>query len=318
MSVTKRGRHIVALAILLVGLVACATPGPVLTESVGTLRTGINTAREQSRLAFEAANSIARDQAIERKVDDARAVSIAESDFPLAVAQADIDQWATAFGALDLYAASLQKLVDSNLSQGTGDALQALGEQLQNGKAINAKLPSGIAGVFASFGQALVQARAEKKATDVMRRVSPEFSTVMSRMGDAIGADNTSDLRGTVHTNWATVLARIRESFADTPAGNRDARRGVVQQFLDALNARDAQLANLDQLRTSLIALGEAHAAAGRGNHAEALFWVERIDGWLDDVRRRTQEIQKAHEEALKAKKEAEQEARDKAKEKQK
>src|SRR5437899_9973476 len=82
MSVTKRGRHIVALAILLVGLVACATPGPVLTESVGTLRTGINTAREQSRLAFEAANSIARDQAIERKVDDARAVSIAESDFP--------------------------------------------------------------------------------------------------------------------------------------------------------------------------------------------------------------------------------------------
>lgn len=126
MNVIKRGRHIVVLAVLLVGLVACATPGPVLTESVGTIRTGIGTAREQSRLAFEAANRIAREQAVERKVDDAKAVSIAESDFPLAVAQADADQWAAAFNALDGYAAALQKLVDPKLSLGTGDALQAL------------------------------------------------------------------------------------------------------------------------------------------------------------------------------------------------
>lgn len=151
-----------------------------------------------------------------------------------------------------------------------------------------------------------------------MRRVSPEFSTVMSGMADAIGADNTSDLRSTVHANWATVLSRVRESFADTPAANRDARRRVIQQFLDTLNARHAQLANLDKLRTSLIALGEAHAAAGRGNHGEALFWIERIDGWLDDVRRRTQEVEEAHEEALEARKEAEKEAQEKSKEKQK
>ena len=302
MKVINRGRVIIALAVLLLGLSACATRGPVLTESVGTIRTGIGTAREQSRLAFQGANHIARSQAIERKVDDTKAVSIAESDFPLAVSQDAVDQWAAAFNVLDTYAATLQQLVDPSLSQGTGDALQALGEQLQSGKTINAKLPSGIAGVFASFGQALVQARAEKVATGVMRRVSPQFTAVMSGMADAIGADNNSDLRGTVRTSWADVLSRARTSFAETPPANHDARRHAVQQFVEALDARDAQLANLAQLRASLIALGEAHAAAARGSHTEALLWIERINDWLDDVQRRTQEIDKAHEDAVKSK----------------
>jgi hypothetical protein len=301
MHVVNRGRLIIALAVSLLGLAACATPGPALTESVGTIRTGIGTAREQSRLAFEGANRIARSQAIELKVDDTTAVSIAESDFPLAVSQDAIDHWAAAFNVLDSYTAALQQLVDPNLSQGTGDALQALGEQLQNGKTLNVNLPSGIAGAFASFGQALVQARAEKKATDVMRRVSPQFTAVMSGMADAIGADNTSDLRGTVRSNWADVLSRARTSFAATPPAKREARRRVVQRFVEALDARDAQLANLAQLRTSLIALGEAHAAAGQGSHAEALLWVERINDWLDDVQRRTQEIDQAHEDAVKS-----------------
>jgi hypothetical protein len=302
MDVINRGRLTLALAVLLLGLSACATPGPVLTESVGTIRTGIGTAREQSRLAFEGANRIARSQAIELKVDDTKAVSIGESDFPLAVSQEAIDHWATAFNVLDSYAAALQQLVDPTLSQGTGDALQALGEQLQNGKTLNVKLDSGVAGVFASFGQALVQAHAEKKATDVMRRVSPQFTAVMSGMADAIGADNTSDLRGTVRTSWADVLSRARTNFAGTPPANHEARRHAVQQFVEALDARDAQLANLAQLRTSLIALGEAHAAAARGSHTEALLWIERINDWLDDVQRRTQAIDTAHEDALKSK----------------
>src|SRR5262249_21890711 len=162
--------------------------------------TGIATARQQSQLAFEGSNRLARDQAIEHKVMDGT-TALAETDFPLAVAQTDADQWAAAFGVLDSYAATLQQLVDPKLSQGTGDALQALGQQLQDGQAIHAKVPSGVAGVFASFGQALVQVRAEKKATEVMRRVAPEFSSVMSGMAKAIGMDNTSDLRGTVHSN---------------------------------------------------------------------------------------------------------------------
>jgi hypothetical protein len=293
--------RLACLAIILSVFVAgCGTPGSVLTESVGTIRTGIGTAREQSRLGFDAANRIAREQSIELKLDDQRAVSIAESDFVFAVAKDDIDRWAAAFSALDGYTASLQKLVDPKLAQGAGDAIQGLGEQLQNGKAINANLPSGVAGAFATFGQALIQARAAKKATEVMGSVAPQFTALMTSMAAAIG-DNSSGLRATVRTNWATVLSTLRTSFAAAPAKDRDARRRVIQQFLDAVDARDAQLASLEQLQTSLIALGEAHTAAAQGSHSEALFWIERIDGWLDDVKKRTDAIEKTHQEALKA-----------------
>ena len=294
MNGIRHGFFVAALATVLVCLDGCATPGPVLTESVGTIRTGIGTAREQSRLAFEAANRIALEQAIERKLGDTAAVSLAESDFAPAVAQSDADQWAAAFGVLDDYASALQKLVDPQLSQRTGDALQSLGEQLQSGRAINAKLPSGAAGAFATFGQSLIQAHAEKQATVIMQRAAAGFSGVMSGMADALGADNSSGLRATVRSNWQTVLSGIRVKFASTSPTDREVRRQVIQEFLDTMTARDEQLANLEQLRVSLIALGEAHAAAGRGNHGEAVYWIERIDGWLEDAKRRAQEIEQA------------------------
>jgi hypothetical protein len=305
----------VALIALILGtLAACATPGSVLTESAGALRVGIGAAREQSRLAFEGANKIARDQAIERKVGDGK-LGLAEEDFPVAVAQVDADQWAAAFKVLDAYVGALQALVDPRLAQGTGAALQGLGQQLQNGQAIHAELPSGIAGVFASFGEALVQSHAEKTATDVMRKVTPQFSSVMAGMADAIGKDNKSDLRGTVHSNWQAALSGIRASFASIPVDDLDARRRVIQRFLDALNARDAQLASLDQLRTSLLALGEAHAAAGRGDSGGARSWIGRIDSGLDDVRRRTEEIEKSRLDAVQAREEAEAAEKEKARE---
>jgi acyl-CoA reductase-like NAD-dependent aldehyde dehydrogenase len=148
--------------------------------------------------------------------------------------------------------------------------------------------------VFATFGQALVQAHAEKTAMDVMRKVDPAFTATMAGMADGIGKDDGSGLRGTVHSNWDAVLAAIRSAYAETPGTNRDARKRVLQQFLDAMDARDEQLNALEQLRTSLIALGEAHAAAARGNHGEAVFWIDRINGWLDDVKRRADELDKA------------------------
>lgn len=294
MSAIRQFFIVVALAALLGCLDGCATPGPVLTESVGTIRSGLGSAREQARLAFESANRIALEQAIERKLDHTEALTLAEKDFAAAVARDDADQWIAAFGVLDSYASALQKLVDPQLSTGTGDALQSLGEQLQNGQAIHAKLPSGAAGAFATFGQALIQAHAEKQATAIMRQVDPQFTAVTSGMADAIGADNGSGLRATVKGNWQTVLSGINSEYADNHAASRDARRGLIQQYLDALAGRDQQLADLEQLRVSLLALGEAHAAAARGNHGEATYWIERIDGWLKEAKRRAGELEQA------------------------
>jgi len=271
----------------------CASVAPALTDNVGGIRSGIASAREQTRLAFDASNQIATEQAVERKLDNVTAVTIAEDDFPLAVSRGDAERWAAAFGALDAYAAALQDLVDPKHSQATGNALQGLGKQLQTGGAIHAKVPPGLAGFFASLGEALVGHVAATRAIDVMSDVDPAFRAVMQGMADAIGPDNTANLRGTVHANWQDVLSRIRITFAETPGDNRAARRRVIEQFRDALDARDVQDRSLGQLQSSLLALGEAHSAAARGAPREALFWVQQIDSWLDDVRRNVEELER-------------------------
>jgi hypothetical protein len=49
---------------------------------------------------------------------------------------------------------------------------------------------------------------------------------------------------------------------------------------------------SLGDLRSSVLALGEAHKAAAAGDNGNAQFWIGRIGGWLDEVRRRTEAVE--------------------------
>jgi hypothetical protein len=277
-----------ALLILPLLATACATPGPILTENVGAIRSGVGAAREQARISFVAVNKLAQDQAIERKIDLPER-TLRESDFPTPVSTADATAWSNAFGILDSYGAALQKLVDPARAQATGDAISALATSL-NGPTIDAKIPPSLSAVFATFGQALVQAKAEKSATAVMRKTDPAFGEVLAAMATAIGGSpqDRNSLQFVVESNWTnSVLAHLENRYADLAPGNADRRR-VLQDYVAAITSRDAQLANLSQLQQSLLALAEAHAAAARGSSGDALFWIGRINGWLDDIKRRT------------------------------
>ncbi len=267
-------------------LAACGTPGPILTESVGTLRTGVSLTRDQSQAAFAATNQTARE------IDVARALArpepnLREEDFPLALAPDDIAQWSNAFTALDTYLASLQKLVDPQRAATTSDELNGLAAQLREGPA-RLSLPQEATSAFAAFAGALVQARAERSATEVMRRVDPAFSAVMAGLAEAIGENDRSGLRQTTRLYWAGKLADLRASYAAIGGGaaTLSQRRQVMASFLQAMDGRDAQLQGLAQLRASVLALGEAHSAAARGSHGDAQFWIGRIGGWLDQIQR--------------------------------
>ena len=281
-----------AMLLAAAGLTGCATPGPILGQNVTTLRAGIGAARDQSDLAFEAANRAVRQQSIEFMVDQP-GITLAEKNFLVAVAPEDAARWRVAFQSLDRYTASLQRLVDPRLAQTTGDTLTDIGAHLQSPN-IGANLPAGLTGLFATLGQAIVAAQAERKATDVMRKVDPQFNAVTAAMAGAIGADDTQGIRGTVHGNWDTVLAGINADYAKLAPADRGGRLAVAGHFRDALQSRDAQIANLAGLHDSLLALGSAHTAAARGDSGDALFWIGRIDGWLDDVRRRAARIDAA------------------------
>lgn len=266
---------------------ACATPGPILTEDVGAIRSGVAAASQQSAQSFAAANDLAREQAIELKVRSPDTI-LRQTDFPLAVPAKAASEWAAAFTILDQYGAALQSLVDPARAEQTATVLGDLGQSLNSG-ALNANIPPSLISVFQTFGQALVQARAEKKATAVMRATDHDFNEVVGQMATAIGRpEEPGSLANTVASQWNnSVLGLIENQYDGVSPADLDTRRNVIQSYIEAMNERDRQLADLALLQQSLLALGEAHSAAAKGRPGDALFWIARINGWADDVRNR-------------------------------
>jgi len=267
-------------------LAACATPGPILTANVGAIRTGLTLTQQQATTAFATTNATARDLDIARTLANP-APNLREADFPLAFAPEDIAKWSNAFTALDSYLGAIQGLVDPARAQATADQIDGLAAQLREGPARLA-VPAEASGFFATFAGALVQARAERSATAIMRRVDPAFSAVMGGLADAIGVDDSSGLRGTARGYWLVKLGDLRTAYAQLPPTS-PGRRGAILDFIAAMDARDAQLQNLAQLRASVLALGAAHTAAAQGSGGDALFWIGRIGNWLDEAKRRTE-----------------------------
>jgi hypothetical protein len=263
----------------------CATPGPVLTEDVGAIRSGIAAVRQQSQTSFTAANSLVREQAIDRKVRSPDLI-LRQSDFPTPVTAEAAQQWSDAFDLLDSYAAALQSLVDPQHAQDASAAIGQLGESL-NGPTVRAGIPASVSGVFQAFGAALVQARAEKSATAIMRRTDPAFALVIGQMANAIGRGHApGSLYDTVESAWNdSVLPGLENRYRALSPTDEAGRRQAIQAYLDAIAARDAQLTQLGQVSQSLLALSEAHGAAARGRPGDALFWIKRIEAQLDAIR---------------------------------
>lgn len=272
--------RLLAAALLIAVPAGCATP-TVLTEGVGTMRTGVALADDQSQLALQSANEVARGQSVERRLDNP-SNNLSEANFIVAVSQDDMAKWDEAFGALDDYLSALQRLVDPSRAGTTATALTAIGAQLTS---LGAKLPNGTAQAFATLGSAIVQAAAERRAITIMRATDPAFQDTIVAMANAIGADDRQGLRGTVASNWEALLTRHADAFVPLRPANRTERRRVIDAYLDSVGKRDTQLRNLAAVRRSIIAIGNAHAAAARGDGGTALFWIGRISGWVDQVR---------------------------------
>lgn len=282
---TRRVSALSAAAAAMLLLSSCAAL-PLDRNEIGTVRAAAGAARETARLSLAEANDLARGLALDRKVESA-STNLAEDDFPYAIARSDADAWMAAFGAIDAYLGALQGLLNPGRAADAGDAIAELGDELRGGS-INARVPAGVQGLFAGLGAALVEAHGAARARDIMLRADPAFRAVVAGMADAIGETADADLRGTVHANWQTDIQRIQFEFKQVPPADKARRRAVAKAYLAAIDARDAQDADLVKLADSLVALGEAHAAAARGEAASARYWFDRIDSLLDDVRART------------------------------
>lgn len=227
-------------------------------QAVTALQTDVST-------TFAEANQLARSVEVDRFVRSG-ALALSERRFPPAVPPEITAQWRAALGELARYGNLLATLTGSERGAVQTDAFRQLGAELNAGSTA-AYIDPGVAAGFAALAGALVDLKAQSSARDILRRADPDVRGLLVAMGKAIGASDTEGLRGTVASNWTAVLSGYQRAYAVAATEKADSRqRQIVADYLAGVDRRDAQLAALAGLRSSLLGLADAHTAAASGS----------------------------------------------------
>lgn len=265
-------------------LAGCATAPS--TDLAGFGRTA-GALRVSADASFGEANRLSRTVEIDAFVRSG-GVALTERRFPPAVPTEVIAAWRSALGDLARYGALLGTLSDGRGGEQSTVAFRDLGVQLNAG-GTRASIDPGIAAGFSALAGALVDLAAREKAQSVIRRTDPQVRSLLVSMAAAIGAGDSEGLRGTVASNWAASLANTQRAYATAATEKAESRqRTIIADYLAGIDARDAQLRSLADLRASLLALGDAHAAAAAGSRRP-------FDQVLSDVNRRVGNAEAAY-----------------------
>lgn len=264
-------------------LAACAT-GPRPGELTG-FATAVGKVHGQTDAAFDRANAISRQAAIDLFVTSRRP-GLSERSFPMAIAAQTRQAWDGALADLERYGTLLATLTGAGRGRATGEAFVGLGDELGRGQA-GVGIDPGVGAGFAALAAALVDSQARSSARDVMRRTDPAVRSLVAAMAAAIGASDAEGLRGTVASNWTAALGATRAAYATAAEkGDESRQRSLIADYLAGVDRRDADLRALASLRTSLLTLGDAHAAAAAGSAPGQAAVLDGIDRRLADMRR--------------------------------
>jgi hypothetical protein len=312
LTLTNDGRHdrlrwvthsaAITLALFLVS--ACTTVPP---DTVTAFSVGVADVRTQSETVFQSANRLARDASI-KFVLSSPLPGLSEDRFVVAVKASDIAQWDNAFAGLQTYAQALQSLLSPEKSKAASDAAVELATELKQGHA-NKELPAGVATAFTQIGEIAIQAAQQHNALLAMQKADPSVRQALTAMANAIGQDprgkspaqmRDTGLMGTVYSNWQDALGPSIIQFATATAGGAEAdRKAALDEYLQFLDRRDAELDALASLRRSLVLLADAHSAASRGQQQDTTALIMLISQQLDETQSlfgRFSEIEKKEE----------------------
>jgi hypothetical protein len=268
----------------------CST-ARVQQNGLADLRKGIADVREQARLAMTDANQLARDQAIVRVIA-LNKPALSEKDFIGAVSKDDIAKWDSSFAVLDQYLTAIQYLTAADRTAELENAAVDLGNQLATGMTNTAVSPA-VAAAFTQLGKAIVEARANKDALRVMQQTDGSIRLALNAMAQAIYDPATnSGLRSTVLSNWNTAINGNEAAMplsrwvaAIDARADVAVKRQIITDYLQMLDARDAQLAALDHLRLSLTLLADAHSRAAQGQTADVSGIIAYVGRQLEETR---------------------------------
>ena len=295
----RRTRPLGRGSVVAAGLIVAALATAGCTRTVDrTGVVGIGTAAavigDQSQTVFLEGNRLVRRVSVNRFVRSGD-IALAEGKFDILVTPESAAAWLGVLSSIERYAALLGDLTDEKRGSATSDALADLAKEL-NGGVAGARISPGVGSAVASLGGAIVEARAQADARRIRRATDRAFQRTIREMADAVGADDSSGLRGTVRSAWTAALDESRRPYIDAAANRDEAlQRRLVGDFLASVDRRDAQLGALADLRASLLALGAAHAAAADGRAAP-------VDALLDAIGKRAAETRRLYDDIDRAK----------------
>jgi hypothetical protein len=241
---------------------SCATPRSADLTGFGRSAAGL---QADVGATFAEANRLARSVEVDRFVRSG-AIALSERRFPPAVPPEVTSKWQAALGDLARYGNLLATLTGTGRGGVQTDAFRQLGTQLNAGSTA-ADLDPGVTAGFAALAGALVDLKARSSARGIMRRTDPDVRRLLVAMAEAVGDSDAEGLRGTVASNWTAALSAYQRTYAVAATEKADARqRQIVADYLAGIDRRDAQLAALSGLRSSLLGLADAHTAAAAGS----------------------------------------------------
>lgn len=262
------------------------------TELTGFGTAAVSLSR-QTDVNFAEANRIARLAAVDRFVRSG-AIGLTEAPFAPAVPADVANEWRAAFSDLERYGLLLGTLTGDDQRKQTTTAFKDLGVELNSG-VVGAKISPGVAAGFSALAGALVDMEAQRRAREILQRTDPQVRSLLTAMAEAVGASDGEGLRGTVGSAWTAFGGRNQRAYALAIEGKRDedARRAIVVDYLTLLDRRQAQLASLASLRSSLLALADAHSAAAAGSKRPIGELLNVIEARLDEIIALSKSIEK-------------------------
>lgn len=271
------------LCIILLATGCVTTPK---TDSIPPFRQAVLTAEQQTAQAFGEINAFLRERQLDRVALGDR---LDEGDFETVLSPDAVAKWHSAFQLLDRYGQLLQTLLDPKRRDSfEGDLLE-----LSNGVGAlrDDELPDGLAAGFSVLGSKLLEARAQKDSMSAIKKADPGIQAVVRTMMDAIGADRSDGIRGTVDSSWATLEAPYKTQF--NQASMTSKKRAIAADYIALLDQRDARDRSLASLRRSLGLLGDAHSELAAGRTGGARQMLEMLETERSRWITRTDEIEK-------------------------
>jgi hypothetical protein len=247
-------QHIVALAFcagLVLVLAGCSSVDSTSAASFGSAATATS---QQADTTFAAVNAITSQSVIAHAAKQSR---LNPANFYQVFPTQSINQWDSAFSAMASYAQALATLSSPGTNETTPAAVSTLATNITT--QANSEMPPGLSSAFVAITTALEKAKFGHDAYDVAVTADPTIQDIIKTMTDLIGSSNKEGLRKTVEANYHNVMMSSLEiSF---PSASASEKLTMAKQYSTALDQQAAADLQLASLRTSIIALGNAHHA---------------------------------------------------------